>query len=255
MKGECVMAKEEVTFRASATAVEEAEMEAVDPGLEKQADEIIAAWEDKLSKFSDKYVAGAMKEHMKGPGEGQEIAGPFGPVWPLYPWWNLILAGPFQRLGGAGGAFLPHKVIRWDDDTFMLGVVWRNPACINWACPAPSACEIMSGWTARVWLRTCNLTRCVAGPGFRITPDIVFPAYPTCRNFFRRFIRFPAPPQGAPDLYEMNATVDITGPGVVSFAGYSTWVFDPDWDPFPPMPPVGPHWQYDHPVRMLVYTP
>jgi hypothetical protein len=246
------MAKEEVTFSASAKPVEDAEMEAVEPELENAADELIAAWEVKLGQQAERYVERAMKQHKKGPGE--ELAEPFGPVWPLYPWWNLILAGPFQRLGGAGGPFLPNKIIRADESAFMLGVVWRNPECINWTCPAPSACEIMSGWTARVWLRTCNLTRCMAGPSFR-PRDIVFPAYPTCTNFFRQRIHFPAPPDGAPDLYEMNATVDITGPGVVSFAGYSTWVFNPDYDPFPPMPGVGPHWLYDHPVRLLVYTP
>lgn len=251
------MAKEELTFSASATTVAAAAMQASETygagELEQHAEALISAWEVKLRQQTKSYVARSMEARRKGPGE--ELAGPFGPVWPLYPYWNLFLAGPFQPLGGgAAGPFMPHKIIRAADPTFMLGAIWRNPACVNWVCPAPSACELMSGWTAQIWLRTCNLTKCAAGPSFGPI-DIDFTAYPNCTNFFFRAINFPAPPDGEPDLYEMNATVDITGPGVVSFAGYSTWVYDPDYDPFPPMPAVSPHWLYDRPVRLLVYTP
>jgi hypothetical protein len=253
------MSSEELTFEASvdsATSVAAAAMAAAESyaadEVDAQTQAMMEAWKIMLKGQSRRYVKWAMKEAMER--REAEIAEPIGPVFPLYPYWNLLLAGPFQPLGGPGGPFLPHKIMRAGDPAFMLGALWRNPACINWVCPAPSACELMSGWNAQVWLRTCNLTTCTRGPSFGPF-NIVFTPFPNCTNIFEIPITFPTPPQGEPDLYEANATVDITGPGVVSFAGYSTWVFDPDSDPFPPLPGVGPQLQYDIPARFLVYTP
>jgi hypothetical protein len=69
---------------------------------------------------------------------------------------------------------------------------------------------------------------------------------------------FPPPPQGQPVLYELNVTADVTGPAPEPFAGFCTWVFDPDSEPatWPPtLPAVGPHWQYEIRMRFMTYTP
>jgi hypothetical protein len=256
------MADEVLTFKRNPVGTvkeaAEAAAEVYAPAeINKQRRVILEAVEARLKEYTKRYVKRAMKAHREGPPEELEMAEAIGPVYPPYPYWDLFLAGPFQPLGGgAAGPFLPQKIIRADDPAFMTCHLWRNPECINWACPAPSACEMMSGWTATVWLRTTNFTKTVAGPAFGPF-EIKLPNYPDCIYSFDVPLdgSFPVPPNGAPDLYEVNATVDITGPGAVSFAGYATWMFDPDTDPlwwF--FPEVGPQYQYDVPVRLLVYT-
>jgi hypothetical protein len=113
----------------------------------------------------------------------------------------------------------------------------------------------MSGWNAQVWLRTFNFTLGAAGPSYGPF-DIVLGAFPDCLTIQYQWIHndLPQPLQGEPHLYEVSATVDITAPGAVPFAGYTTWHLDPDWDPFPPMLTTAPHWQFEIPARFVVYV-
>jgi hypothetical protein len=169
------------------------------------------------------------------------------------------LAGPFQP--GISplptGPYLPHKIIEANEAAFMVGAVWRNPFGIDWNATNPPASTVMGAFDLTIWLETVNVTDVVNGPDFG---PIVFA--PLGLGFLTLFfvpITFPAPPPGKPHLYEMNLTADISGPiAGLPFAGYSTWIFNPDLEPpiWPPpiMPGMPPHWQYDIPARFLVYT-
>lgn len=218
--------------------------------IDKHAAALIDAWSLKLKEQTRSYVKQAT---LMARSARQEIAGPINPSTPLYPYWGLFMAGPFQPLGGANGPFLPHKIIKAGEPAFMLYALWRNPGCMNWLCPAPSACELMSGWDAQIWMRTGNLTNWTPGQAFG-PYNIKLGNYSSCSEFGYVPLNFPTPPNGQPDLYEINATVDITGPGAVSFAGFSTWAYDPDFDALSPFLSTTPHWQFETPMRFMVYT-
>lgn len=229
--------------------------------VEKQAQAIMAATDASLKLRTDQYTRRAtqLMQRARQEGPAPEIAGPIGPTAPLYPYWNLFLYGPFQPMGGAGGPFLPHKIVRGGEPAFMIATTWRNPACINWLCPAPSAATLMSAYQFRVRIETINLSSVTNGPDF-VTPVQLFG--PGFINSFVLWVSgplspspLPPGPQGAPFLYELNATTDIVGPVAgLPFAGTATWVFDPDVDPFPPMLTGPAGWQYDIPARVLVHT-
>jgi hypothetical protein len=146
-----------------------------------------------------------------------------------------------------------------------MGAIWMNPAPINWFPPGPSAAAVMGAFNLTIRFETINLTNVTDGPD--PAPVVMAPlgAWPIGPPWLKLFFVpigggvFPAPPQGQPHLYEMNVTADVSGPVPQDFAGYATWVFDPDLEPaiWPPFiqPPVFPRWQYDIPMRFLVYTP
>jgi hypothetical protein len=232
----------------------------------EQAQTIMDYVEAKLTARTDRYVQRAYEMAREGP--EPEVAEPIGPVFPLYPYWNLLLYGPFQALGGPGGPFLPQKVIKATESAFLIAAVWRNPACMNWVCPAPSAATLMSPYELTVRLELFNFSNVSNPPA----PAAVF-APLGAGNINLTFFTlgpFAPPPQGQPHLYEAFLTADVTGPGgvgaVLPFAGYTTWIFDPDTEPAifpPPLPPYGvppwygfvpPLWQLDIPARFLVYS-
>jgi len=224
---------------------------------------VMDAWTAKMETLTNTYVKEATAV-AKGKAVVETEAGPVAATAPLYPWWNLLMAGPFQPFVGVG----PQKNFTPGQFAFVLGALWINPAPINWFPPGPSAAAIMAGWNMRINFNTINLTTVAAGPA--IPPVNMNPIGPRFGPpWFKPFIRllgpgvFPVPPQGSPTLYEMNVTADISGPVPLPlFAGYSTWVFDPDaepatWPPWIPgvsRPAVPPQWQYDIPMRFLVYT-
>ncbi len=250
--------QEEVVISAPPlSAVSEAATEAAEvfapEELEQHAQVLLDAWEAKLKMQSKDYTKRAMA---MARGEGLEMAEPItGPI--PYPWWNLLAAGPYQITGGPGGPFLPNKIIQATEVSFLLCILWRNPACINWMCPGPSAATVMSAYDITIHLETVNLTNVTNGPDFG--PFTFSPIGAGYLNSFFVPLTFPAPPQGKPDLYEINMTADVSGPVPgLPFAGYSTWVFDPDLEPpvFPPFlrPGVPAHWDHDKPCRFMVYT-
>jgi hypothetical protein len=230
--------------------------------VEHHARFIAEAWAAKIKKQTNLYV---QKATALAQGEKLEEAEPWTPTAPPYPWWNLLLAGPFQPTAPApGGPYLAQKIFRANEPAFMLGAVWMNPAPINWTPPGPSAATMMGPLNLTIRLETINLSTVTNGPDpapVVMAPIAVAPGLP----FLKMFIVpigggfFAAPPQGQPHLYEMNCTGDISGPVAgLPFAGFSTWVLDPDLEPpiFPPllMPGVPPTWQHDIPARFLVYT-
>jgi hypothetical protein len=172
-----------------------------------------------------------------------------------YPWWNILVLGPFQTVA-PGGPFRPSKIIRTGEDAFMIVVLWRNPVPLPGG-PNPSAAQIMASYEWEVRGETINLSDVTDGP------DLA-PATGTFGAGFIDVFLMPIPPgtftvpaQGRPLLYELNFVMDIkgVGPGLPPFAGYATWVFDPDTEPpflFVPEAPAG--LQHDIPVRFLVYS-
>jgi hypothetical protein len=242
--------EEELVFEAD-------EGSELDEEQKKAVDTVLDAWEARMKKLTDDYIA-----------EAEEVvraeAGPVVRTRRPYPWWNILLAGPFQP-AIAGG---PQKNFMANQFAWVAGALWLNPAFINWGPPGPNAATVMAGWNMRINFHTINLTTVAAGPTLRpvrMHPIFRWPGPPWFKRFYRRLGPgiFPVPQQGVPDLYELNVTADISGPAPQPFfAGYATWVFDPDVEPavWPPRmpganrPTVFPHWQYEIPMRFLVYT-
>ena len=218
--------------------------------MEEHAHVIANAWEAKLNEYSKTLQKRALAQQRDDVAE--EIAGPITPVG--YQWWNLLLAGPYQAI--TNPPFLPHKIIQNTQNAFMLVALWRNPVDV---VPGLSACNLMTGWTFTVNLETINLTSVSNGPD--LPAGGLTAAFPggSCTNVF--VVPMPAGTfnpvvQGKPNLFEINATVDIVAPNPTApFAGYSTWLYDPDFEPpFLGRPGVMPGFQYDTPARFLVYA-
>jgi hypothetical protein len=171
-----------------------------------------------------------------------------------YPWWNILVLGPFQAVAPLG-PFRPSKIIRTGEDAYMIVVLWRNPVPLPGG-PNPSAAQIMASYEWEVRGETINLSDVTNGP------DLTPVTGTFGGGFIDAFVMpipsgtFPAPAEGRPLLYELNFVMDIkgVGPGLPPFAGYATWVFDPDTEPpflFVPEAPAG--LQHDVPVRFLIY--
>lgn len=211
------------------------------------------AFVDTLVDRTNQYVNNAIEKSKKGPSAVElEIAAPIGPVFPLYPWWNLLVVGPFQGLGlPPAGPFLPNKVIQ-AAPTFIWTILWRNPAPIDWVFGNPSAAQVMNGRNYSLWAEMINLTNVTNGPDINIAGTFAVGGFMDAQLLV---FTPPTPPQGKPDLYELNVTVDVTA-GAQPMAGFASWVLDLDTEPaFLNRPLMGPQWQYERPVRFMVYRP
>ena len=234
--------------------------------VEKHAQVILDAWVAKVKEQTREYTRDAMarvnqkRETVAQGGAGiAELAGPIStaPLLPTYAWFDLFCAGPFQFAPGA--AFLPHKVINVTEISFMLGILWRNPAPINFIPGNPAAAAVMAALDFTVWFEGMNLTT-VTNEG-DLGPFVFSPIGGGFINAFFALITpgaLPVPPQGKPNLYELNMTVDVTGPGLVPatlpFSGYATWQFDPDGTPPTLLPGTVPTLKQDVPTRFLVHS-
>lgn len=253
----------EAAVMSSVRGAAEVAAEAYAPDeLEGHAEALLEVWARIMKRRTDHFVRQATS---LARGEGLEMAEPWTATFPIpYPWWNILVAGPFQPAPAVGGPFLPHKIFQPNEPAFMLGAIWLNPAPINWWPPGPSAANVMGAFDLTINFETINLSNVTDGPD--PGPIVMSPlgSQPGL-SFFKPFHIsigsgfFPNPPNGKPHLYEMNVTADVSGPVPQAFAGYSTWVFDPDLEPAiwpPPISgPVFPQWQYDIPARFLVYRP
>lgn len=234
--------------------------------VHKHAQAIIDAWRARLQVRTKEYTRLMLAEVAK-PKPVLETGYVSLPGQP-YTWFDLMCAGPYKYT--PTGGFLPNKVIRYDQDAFMVGCIWRNEAGLNWDPFSPSALENMSGWNFDVWFECVNLTTVSDGPD--IGPITFAPLGAENPKVFEVQMpanTFPAPDSGRAHLYEINMTIDVTGPGDtvagLPFSGFATWIFDPDLEqeipvPVPPYWPSEPtseklpHWHYDIPVRFLVHA-
>jgi hypothetical protein len=261
---------EEMVVKAPAApvSVAEAAAEAANvydiKDLDAHAKAIAEAWGAKLKEQTRTYqkrVAAKAKA-------GTEAAAAGGSI----NWWNLLLAGPYQS--DPPGPYTPNKILAANQPGFFEVSIWRNPTALGPGQPSPA--NIMSNYEYRVRVQTINLTTVAAGPAFVDPPMDQDPAVFSTGNVVgvgninTHHIIFQAdafgkPEQGSPYLYEVNAVVDILGPGVgmPAFAGFSTWVLDPDDEP-PFMAVIQGDWyyvpgtwwhrQFERPARFLVYV-
>ena len=209
-----------------------------------EMDAFVASLKDR----TEQYVKRAMEKAKTGPSSVElEIGGPIGQVYPLYPWWNLLIVGPFQTTGGV--QLLPRKILR-PGTSLIWALLWRNPAPIDWVAGNPSAAEIMNGRDFSLWAEMINLTNVTDGPDIQIVGSFSVGNY---LDAYALYFNPPTPVQGKPDLYEVNVTLDITEDSQ-PMAGFATWVFDLDTEPgFLGLPTVPAHWHYEKPMRFLVY--
>lgn len=267
--------QEEVAVKAAVGTVREAAEAAAEAyatdEIEKHAQAIMEAWAAKMKSLTRQYTKRA-RELARG--KGSRLAGPITQTSPQYPWWNVLIAGPYQPEPASGGPYMPHKIFTASEEAFMIGGVWLNPEPINWSPPGPSAADLMAGYDLTIRFETINLTSVAAGPNLgpiEMKPIFDWPDGDPDFKTFRVDLGpgiFSEPPQGRPHLYELNVTADITGPAPQAMAGFATWVFDPDEEPsiwplptwpsdFPPIEwflwwwPQ--HWQFERPARFLVY--
>lgn len=270
------MAEKEVVLRANPLkSVREAAVEAMDEfpldQPDKHAKKLMEAWAARLKFDTDQFgkkassIAAriAQEAKMGQSGVAKAATGPVTGV-PPYPWWDIVIAGPFQTPPAPGGPFLPNKIFVPNEPAFCIGAVWLNPFPINWAPAGPSSAVVMNAFNLTINFSIINLVAVTAGPN----PASVimaplggwpFSPFPWLHLFFLPLGPgiFPMPLEGQPVLYEMNVTADVAGPVPgLPFAGFCTWVFDPDFEPatWPPaIPPVVPGWQYDIPMRFMTY--
>jgi hypothetical protein len=261
-QGGVATAEKDVAYLGSVSSA----IAAAETDIGSQQKAIVDAWQNLLIEQSREYQKqlAEVTSKIHPTANGTEAAEPFMRFLGIpYPWWEMLLAGPFQAVAPLG-PFEPRKVIVAGEPAFMVAALWRNPAPLPFG-PNPSAAQIMSAFNFRIRLDINNLTTLTVVPGGPVVNG-VFGA-PNVNVFSVNLPAFPTPPQGRPDLYEVNMVVDILGPGVglPPFAGFSTWVFDPDTEPpffFPIIPGVGPVFipgvgpglQHDIPARFLVYS-
>jgi len=240
--------KAEVTVKALSVDVSE---------YESLAQPIIAQITENLTRQTDRFSAyAAERARSRSQNGASGLADPITAATPPYPYWDMIMYGPFQIPGGgASGPFAPSKVVRAGEQAFMIGVVWRNPAPISWIA-GPSAATLTAPLDFQITFPTFNLTTGSAGPA--LASFAFKPGLPFITAFVVPLTPLSAtpPPQGNPYLYEVNMIADVTGPiAGLPFAGYSTWVVAPDFEPpFLALPAVSPSLQHDVPARLLVYT-
>lgn len=252
-----------------AEAVDEEAPEVVkEPGLQ----EIMTSYEQTLAKATELYQAQVAELEASAQQAAQQAikleAGPITSFFGItYPWWNLLVLGPFQRVAPLG-PFRPSKIIRHNEAAYMVAALWRNPRPLPGG-PNPSAAQIMSPFRFRIRGEVINLTNVTSGPNFQPITGTFGPGF---TNIYTMSLpAMPAPVDGRPNLYEVNFTVDVLGPsrGLPPFAGYSTWVYDPDREPpfvFPRVvlpdgrvisvrvPGSSGGLQHDTPARFLVYV-
>jgi len=220
--------------------------------VEKHAQAVLDAWKAKLEVQTKDFV-----HRMLAP--QPQMAGPITPglAGIPYPWLDCFFAGPYQFVPGSG--YLPHKVMKANEWAYLLGYIWRNPAPIGWIGGGLSAADVLSAYNFRARFEIVNLTTVGNGPD--LGPIDFVPIGGGFLNGFFVLVppgTFPMPPSGRPNLYEVNLTVDATGPGSTAaglpFAGYATWLYDPDYQPPTIMSPVWPHWQHEIPGRFMVHA-
>lgn len=211
-----------------------AEAEAPVAEVEAELQEIMASYQKTLGQATEVYkaqVAELEASALKAAKEASPlIAGPVSRFFGIsYPWWNLLVLGPFQRVAPLG-PFSPSKIIRHGEPAYMIAALWRNPRPMPGG-PNLSAAQIMAPFSYRIRGEMMNLSSVTDGPDFRPINGTFGPGFTNIHTV--RIPALPAPADGRPNLYEVNFTVDLLGPasGLPPFAGYATWVYDPDVEP------------------------
>jgi hypothetical protein len=165
-------------------------------------------------------------------------------------WWNLYSLGPFQSFA-PDGPLPPHQVIKLGETAWITTVLLLNPWPILPPPPGISPCHLLSdfGLSYEIQYQTCNLTTCATGIPSGKQAGSLSPGACWYVNVFEF-----APT--AVGLFETNISARILGNAPTQtaphFAGFARWIFDPDPEMF--WPGSTPGWQYDFPVKFMVYA-
>lgn len=224
---------EEIGVEQEEVVIQAAEIEVAEEVQEK-AQVFVDKYRSRLKQMTNAYVQRGMAEAEAG-----------GPVIAGYNYINCLTVGPIQFIFGP--PYLPNKIVAAGEAALMLGVIWINPA----AGPSGTlpGTTVLGGRPWRARFEGMNLTIGANGPDATFTGT--FPGIAPAITPLLWFM--PTPNPGAnPHLIEMNFTVDITLSGQ-PFAAFSTWHFDPDFEPAFLRPAMGPHWQFERPARYLLY--
>ncbi|MCI0496482.1 hypothetical protein L0Z72_15870 [candidate division KSB1 bacterium] len=169
-----------------------------------------------------------------------------------FPWWDVLVAGPFQFPNAVLGPYKPSKIIADGELAVMIVALWRNPAAGTVGVPPAT---LMGGRPYTLNFELMNITT-VSNVIF---PQVtgVFTSFPSSFIDIHVVAFMPTSPsgEGHPDIYEMNVTCDLTGPGNLPMAAFASWVYDPDTEPaflFLPTMPAG--MRHERPIRFMVYT-
>jgi len=181
-----------------------------------------------------------------------------------YRYWDCLLLGPYQE----STLDLPAKIIKADEPTMMVGLIWVNPA----ADPSGgvSGTVVMGGREYYTCFEMIDLSYVlnIALPGS--DQKNTFPDVPP--EFTPIYWEFSLPDPGEhPRLFELHFYADIVRVGQ-PFATMATWHRDPEgdgwfpgWTPsgvpagydVPNVPPAWlptwPHFDHDIPARFLVH--
>lgn len=164
-----------------------------------------------------------------------------------YLWWNLYAFGPIQNFA-PGQPLAPHQVIKIGEKAQITTVLVLNPLHI--VPPGLSPLELLSdfGLPYEIRYQTGNLTNWMAGAPNATHNGNLIPG----TGIYVDVLEFTAQQEG---LMEMNITARILGVGGAEpaphFAGFARWIGDFDPELFWPGPTPG--YQFDLPVKFMVY--
>ena len=182
----------------------------------------------------------------------EAMAQPMPQVAEPWLWWNLYSLGLWQAFAPfPAGPLPPHQVLKVGDNAFVATVLVLNPFPILPPIPPGiSPCAVVTGFQPQyeITYQTCNLTTCGLGAPNATNVGNMVPN--NC--VYVDVLPFQA---AAPGMFSMNISARITAapplPPHPPFAGFARWVRDLDPELFWPGPTPG--WQYDFPIKFLVY--
>jgi hypothetical protein len=216
-------------------------------GMQRPPLELVERYESILETYAGK-LKERIEQNLKKSGGASAHTGsaePFSGA--SYKWWDVFVTGPFQNI--AAPPFLPHKIVAAGEAAFFLAFVVKNPRPTPG--PGPSALMLMNGRPFNLRAEMMNLSNVTDGPDI-----VVASAFNTeVVQAFLLLFAAPAPPQGKPDLYEVNVTVDVTDAFLQPMAAFATRLRDADCDPGFPNDCAGTHGCVEPSVRFLCYKP
>lgn len=194
---------------------------------------------DDVKVYIDSQVKAAYDKMMSTPQtEVAEIRG----------WWNLLAVGPIQPIA-VGGPFAPHQVIKIGEPAFVATLIVLNPFLI---LPGGiSAADTLSNFALpyEVRYQVANVSQWAPSPLGAVNTGNLVPG----QSWYLDVLSFT--PQQA-GIHEMNILARILGavpPGTAPyFAGFARQVLDLDREVL--WPPRTRTWQFDQPVKFMVYA-